>query len=103
MTRAAALLVMGALVLSACSQRDRAAELAAAKCATPALAQAAPDSHRTGETVSELPGGQRRVTGVMVEPSGARRDYACVVEPDAADTLRGLRIVSLSVSDPVGP
>jgi hypothetical protein len=102
-TRAAVPLLLAALALSACSQRDHAAELASAKCATPALSQASPQSHRTGETVSELPGGRRTVTGGLVEPSGARRDYVCVVEPDAGDTLRGLRIVSLTVSEAVGP
>ncbi|HEU4675738.1 MAG TPA: hypothetical protein VFS29_07110 [Motilibacteraceae bacterium] len=103
MTRAAASLLLAALALSACSARDHAAELAAAKCATPALSQASPHSQRTDVTVTELPGGQRKVTGRLVEPSGAQREYVCVVEPDESDTLRGLRIVSLTVSDAVGP
>ena len=92
-----------AAVSGCASGRDQAAELAAAKCATPTLAQASPNSDVAHEVVTKLNAGRRRVTGIVVEPSGSRRDFTCVVEPDASDKLRGLRIVSLTVSPPTGP
>jgi ribosomal protein S18 acetylase RimI-like enzyme len=56
--------------LGCAAPRDHAAELAAAKCATPAITRVGPTGDITHEVVTKLGAGRRRVTGIVVDPSG---------------------------------
>ena len=91
-------IALTALALSACGLgRDHVAELAAAKCVVPVTTKVATQQPLYKIVVTKLKPDRRLVTGLVMDKAGVSHDFECVVSPDPSDTLRGLRIDSLTV------